>query len=320
MEIIVGVDIGGTNTRVAFAYRGRPTETIIHHSFNTPSTKGPQYFLDALEDEITNCLERMGLQRSNISGIGCTLPGITDAKTGTAIFVSNLKGWDNFPLANGLQNRFGVPAVVDNDVNAAALGEYKYGAGLGCHSLVYYTISTGVAVGIILDGTLWRGYNHSAGELGFFVTEPGHLDKDWQPNGCLELSSAGVGLAKLWKEENPKNAHLISAIDVFDAANQGDQRAIHIVERAADYLSQSIIAICTLLDPERIVLSGSIAENQPVFIDRFRQVVEFVLHKAPEIVLSHLHGDAPLIGAFTLINDRLNSLNGRVYINSTDIK
>ena len=305
-QFIVGVDIGGTNTRVALSLLGQPDHILEHYTFQTPAEEGPDHFLTMLEQGVQHCIEKAKVQQEAIKGIGCALPGITNAHTGTALFVSNLRGWDGFHLAGELIQRFGVHAVVDNDVNAAALGEFRYGAGKGSHSLIYFTISTGIAAGIVLEGKVWRGFNHGAGELGFFVPDPAHIDADWHPNGCLELTSAGVGLAKQWKKLHPGNGQSITAVDVFEAARNGNAEAIKIVERAADYLALSVVAICTLIDPECIVFSGSIAQHQSILIDRCREVATFQVPSVPSMVLSELHGDAPMIGALARISEELS--------------
>lgn len=304
-QFIVGVDIGGTNTRVALAPVGEPGNILEHHTFDTPATEGPGHFLEMLEKGIQYTVQKSSLPNEAVKGIGCALPGITNAHTGTALFVSNLRGWDGFHLAGELIQRFGVHAVVDNDVNAAALGEFRYGAGKGSHSLIYFTISTGIAAGIVLEGKVWRGFNHAAGELGFFIPDPKHIDTDWQPNGCLELTSAGVGLARQWKDLNPGYNGPVSAIDVFEAVKQGDPRAISIVDRASNYLALSVVAICTLIDPECIVFSGSIAQHQPFLLERCKEVASLALPSVPNMVLSELHGDAPMIGALARISEEL---------------
>ena len=171
-QFIVGVDIGGTNTRVALAPLMQPECIVEHYTFKTPAEEGPGHFMEMLDKGIAYCLQKSDLSIDSIKGIGCALPGITNAHTGTALFVSNLRGWDGFHLAGELIQRFGIHAVVDNDVNAAALGEFRFGAGKGTHSLIYFTISTGIAAGIVLEGNVWRGFNHAAGELGFFYSRP----------------------------------------------------------------------------------------------------------------------------------------------------
>lgn len=301
VELIAGVDIGGTNMRIAVATIQQPEVVLAHYVVRTPVDSGPAQYLDLIEAGLSSCLAELRLASDALTGIGCTVPGITDGPNGIALFVSNLKEWDGYPVADNLQQRLGIKAVVDNDVNAAALGEYWYGSGKGCHSLVYMTVSTGVAAGIVIEGRLLRGVHHAAGELGFLIPDRKYIGKDWNPNGCLELTSAGVGLVHQWQLVQNGAAKEASAIDVFEAANAGDQNAHQIVAKASDYLAQTAVAICTVIDPEFLVLSGSIAQHQPFVLNRIREVVKETIPYAPDVVLSTLKGDAPLIGALALI-------------------
>lgn len=301
VELIAGVDIGGTNMRIAVATIQQPEVVLAHYVAKTPVAKGPEHYLDLIEEGLSICLGKLDSDKRALAGIGCTVPGITDGPNGIALFVSNLKDWDGYPVAQNLQKRLGIKAVIDNDVNAAALGEYWYGCGKGSHSLVYMTVSTGVAAGIVIEGRLLRGVHHAAGELGFLIPDPIHIGKDWNPNGCLELTSAGVGLVHQWKLAQNGAAKETSAIDVFEAANAGNDRAHDIVSKASDYLAQTAVAICTVIDPEILVMSGSIAQHQPFVLNRIRDVVKETIPYAPEVVLSTLKGDAPLIGALALI-------------------
>lgn len=301
VELIAGVDIGGTNMRIAVATIQQPEVVLANYVAKTPVDKGPAHYLDLIEEGLSVCLNELGRSSDALLGIGCTVPGITDASNGIALFVSNLKEWDAYPIADNLQKRLGMKAVVDNDVNAAALGEYWYGSGKGCHSLVYMTVSTGVAAGIVIEGRLLRGVHHAAGELGFLIPDRKYIGKDWNPNGCLELTSAGVGLVHQWKLAQNGAAEEASAVDVFKAANSGNDSARNIVSMASDYLAQTAVAICTVIDPELLVMSGSIAQHQPFVLNRIREVVKEAIPYAPDVVLSTLKGDAPLIGALSLI-------------------
>ncbi len=241
-----------------------------------------------------------------MKGVGCTIPGITDAERGTALLVTNLPGWDNYPIQKELAARIGVPAAVDNDVNAAALGEYWYGQGRGTHSVVYLTISTGIAAGIVIEGQLLRGFNHAAGEMGFFVPDPNLIDQSWEPNGCLELTSAGVGIVARYNEKVTDAASKLgSAKDVFDVATRGDKIAGTVVENATNYLAQTVIAIATIIDPEKVVLSGSIVQHQPHVFERLVRMTGKHIPHAPHVVQSEFNGNAPLIGALALIARKL---------------
>ncbi len=298
--LVAGIDIGGTNVRCALAPVDAPGQILARQSTRTPLDGGADPVLDVIIDLMKQCLREAGRDKADLASVGCAVPGITDAAQGVVIEVANLPGWKNIPLAALLKQRFGLPAFVANDVNAAALGEYARGAGEGCHSLVYLTVSTGVAAGIVVEGRLLRGAHHAAGELGYFVPEPVHIGKNWEPSGCLELTSAGIGLAHAWADLRGGSPTPDRAVEIFDAARDGDPDAQALIDRAANYISLAAIAISNIIDPERLVLGGSIAQHQPVITDRIREVVTTTLIFPPDIVHASLGGDAPLIGALTL--------------------
>ena len=215
-SIIAGIDIGGTNVRCALAQIETPGQILVRRIAKTPADGGVEPVLSIIADGLERCLKEAGYGWEALAAVGCVVPGITDAARGVVIEVANLPGWQHIPLTSLLERRFGRPAVVENDVNAAALGEFAYGAGQGCHSLVYLTVSTGVAAGIVVEGRLLRGYHHAAGELGYFIPDPVHLGKNWEPSGCLELTSAGIGLAHAWADLRGGPATSDRAIEVFD--------------------------------------------------------------------------------------------------------
>ena len=308
--LVAGIDIGGTNVRCALAQVETPGDIIVRRSTKTPLAGGVDPVLDIIIEEMKRCLDEAGYGKKALAAVGCAVPGITDAARGVVIEVANLPGWKDVALADLLERRFGLRAYVANDVNAAALGEFAHGAGRGCHSLVYLTISTGVAAGIVVEGRLVRGAHHAAGELGYFIPEPVHLGKHWEPSGCLELTSAGIGLAHQWATLRGGPPSPGRAVEVFDAARTGDAEATALINRAANYLGQAAVAIGNIIDPERLVLGGSIAQHQTVITDRLREIVETTLLFPPDIVPAALGGDAPLIGALTLAARQLSgSLN-----------
>lgn len=290
--------------RCALAEAERPGEILMRRSVPTPDGNGPEPLLDLIEGLIDGALRELGYDRRLLRSVGCAMPGFTDAERGVVLAVSNLKGWHHVPLAELLAKRFGAPAAVENDVNAAALGEYRSGAGAGYRSLVYMTISTGVAAGIVLEGRLWRGHHHAAGELGYMIPAPEHIGRDWEEIGCLELTSAGVGLARAWAAKRGGPVTPARAAEVYEAARQGDAEARALVDRAADYLAQAVVAIGAVLDPQVIVLGGSIVEHQPRLYERIREVVGMTLMYPPEVRYATLRSDAPLVGALYLAQEK----------------
>ncbi|GIV61889.1 MAG: sugar kinase [Rhodothermaceae bacterium] len=298
-RLLAGIDLGGTNIRVALSPLARPRERRVWQSIETPPGMSPEAFLERVSAEISAGLATLAAPPEALCGIGCVAPGITDGEKGVIQYATNL-GWRDVPLAAMLAERFGVPAVVENDVNAAALAEYTCGTGQQAHSLVYLTVSTGVAVGIVVEGRLWRGAHHAAGEIGYFLPEPRHIGQDWGENGCLEMTAGGIGLARAWARHRGGNGVAAEAVEVFNRARDGHPEAVALVRRAANYLAQAVVAIGALIDPEIVVLGGSIAQNEPALVARIREVVSMTLPHPMPVLHSNLGGDAPMLGALIL--------------------
>jgi glucokinase len=299
-RLVAAVDIGGTNLRCAVAGLDDPRRIIARRSVRTPTSEAPDPFLDLVSAEIDRCLAEAGRKRESLVSVGCTAPGITDPEAGVVRTAANLPGWSRVPLVAMLESRLAVKAAIENDVKAAALGELEYGAGRGRQSLVYMTVSTGVSAGIVVGGKILRGHHHAAGEIAYLLPEPAHIGRDWGENGCLELTAAGVGIAREWAAKRGVAGEPASASDVFEAARAGDGDAVAIVGRAGDYLAQAAVALCAIVDPEALVLGGGIAENTPELRDRIAHVVRETLPFPPDVVRAELGGDSPLAGAVAL--------------------
>ncbi len=251
--LVAGINIGGT--RCALAHADAPATILAKRDRSTPS-KGIESILNSIQEDIALCLSGVG--DGNIKAAGCAAPGMTDPIRGEVLEAANLPGWHAEPLRRLLEERLGVRAAIENDVNAAALAEVSFGRATGSSSAVYITVSTGIAAGIVVEGRLLRGSHHAAGELGSFVPEPHLLDRNWRPNGCLEQLAGGAALGEAW---NPGGRPTTSR-DVFAAAHASDADALALVRRAADYLAQAVIAVGCILDPDTVILGGSIALRQ----------------------------------------------------------
>ncbi len=310
-RLLAGIDIGGTNVRCALAPVDQPDEFLVWTTGATPAEEEPERFVAFLAEEVRGCLRSLGREAEGLAGVGCVAPGITDVRAGVVRYAANLD-WADVPLTALLERHLGAPAIIENDVNAAAMAEYTSGAGQEAQSLVYLTVSTGVAAGIVVEGQLWRGAHHAAGEIGFFIPDPRHLGKDWGRNGCLELTAGGVGLARTWAERHGGNGAPGEAVEVFTQARNGNAEAVELVHRAADYLAQAVVAVGALLDPEVFVLGGSIAQNEAWIAGRIREVVDETLPFPMKIVHSKLGGDAPLLGALALAARNVSAKTPRV--------
>ena len=295
MAFIAGIDIGGTRTRCALARKDKPHEVYRKSSVATPQ-QGPSVVLDVVEDMIRDGL---GVNEP-LCAVGCVAPGMTDTQSGVVLEAANLNNWINVPLVAELERRFKVPAAIENDVNAAALAETRLSTSSEKSPVVYVTLSTGVAAGIVIDGKILRGANYCSGEIGSIIPAPEYLNQDWQPGGCLEQLAGGVGLADQWAKMQGTSSTTTSALEVFQAADAGNVKAVALINKATDYLAQAIVALVCVLDPEIVILGGSIGLARPSIAERMRQVLAESVPHAPPIQPSYLGEDAPLLGSLVL--------------------
>ncbi|MDE2834605.1 MAG: ROK family protein [Bacteroidota bacterium] len=303
MDLLAGFDIGGTSTRCAIAAPEAPA-TILHTCSQATPHSGVADTLDCAFELLAQNLARLD-GNANVVASGCVAPGMADVRRGIIIEASNLPFWTEVPLMELLRQRLPVAMAIANDVNAATLAEALTGAGRGQSPVVYVTISTGVAAGVVINGSIIHGAHYCAGEISNMIVERCCLDKDWGTNGCLELTAAGVGLAANWAKVEGGKVHARRAIEVFDAADAGDARAVRLIEQMHDYLAQAALAIATVLDPSRIILGGSIGLKRPAIARRMEEVLKKNLLYPPRVMPAALGEEAPMIGALHLAMEAL---------------
>ncbi|MEO1631228.1 MAG: ROK family protein [Bacteroidota bacterium] len=291
----VVVDIGGTNLRCALVPTDAPTTLLARSEAQTPATSGA--VVDLIAHMAEDGAQQLGVPTHSLVGLGCVSPGILDPASGVVSTAVNL-GWTDVPLRAMLAERTGLPVAIENDVNAGAIAEYHFSELQRVHSLVYLTVSTGLACGIVLDGRVYHGASNAAGELGFLATDLHALD---DPNRSLEHVASGAGVARAWAHQGEshlnRNAQAITAAEVFDAARDGNAGARHLVHEAAAGVALAAAAICCVLNPEVLVLGGSIAEHEPAVVDRVQTHLQAMLPFPPRIEQARLGKDAPLLGA-----------------------
>ena len=190
-QSIAGIDIGGTKIAVALA--DSDTQMISRARFPTRVETGPHRILENTITEIKRMVEETGTELVAV-GVGCGGP--LDRQHGLVLSPPNLPGWDEFPIIKLLEERLGVPALLDNDANAAALGESVYGAGRGLSNIVYMTISTGIGGGLIIAGEPVYGVCDGAGEVGHMTVLPDGPICGCGGRGCLEALCSGTSIAR----------------------------------------------------------------------------------------------------------------------------
>ena len=298
MRRLVGIDIGGTTTRCAIASLRNPFELIYKKSVPTPQ-QGPNAVLDVITELVMDGRKEI----DELVAVGCVAPGMANTRTGSILRAANLHGWDHVPLKYMLEKRLDVPVKIENDVNAAAYAESLAGVLPGSSPVVFLTISTGIAAGIVIDGILLRGANYAAGEVGAMIPSPKYLGHLWQPGGCTERHSSGSGLASQWAQIHGGEPNSKRAIEVFKEADAENETAQKIVQKSINYVTQVAIGLTSVIDPEYFLIGGSIGEARPEYIENIQKELGNAVLYPPQVIKATLGEDAPLIGSLLLAQD-----------------
>lgn len=296
-KYVVGVDIGGTKLATVVA----DTTGNILNKVRKPTLaeKGPEYALQLLFDMVHETIGLAGLERTAISAIGVSCGGPLDTKTGIVYSPPNLPGWDALPLKAQLESEFQIPVTIENDANASALAEYRFGGGRGYNAVLYMTMSTGIGGGIVLDGQVYHGANDSAGEVGHQILLPDGPPCGCGKRGCLEALCSGPAIARraqaaVRNERAAATALLdlaggrieaVKSEHVLEAARRGDDLALQLVEETGYYMGWGIANLVNILNPD-IVLLGTIAiAAGDLLLNPIRKTVaEFAMTRPAEAV------------------------------------
>lgn len=313
-QAVIGVDLGGTKMY------GTLTDLTGHivRAIRVPwdEDNGPDRALAGLYALIDELLAVPRPPGQTVRGIGIGVPGVTLSDSGTVVWAPSL-GWRDLPLKQLLTDRYGLPVLVENDVNVAALGEFGFGVERNTPNLVCLAIGTGIGAGIILDGRLLRGHNQGAGEVGYFLPNIACLGRRYDEFGAFESVASGLGIARRARQRlqelgHPLAEQAITAELVFEFARQHEPWAMAIVDETVDYLSQALAVISALLDPEAIVLGGGVSQSADLLIAPIRRRIEGTIPFMPRIVASTLGPQAVVMGTIMLV---LDATTGQVMVN-----
>jgi glucokinase len=307
-DFIAGIDIGGTKIAAAIAREGG--EIIGRESFRTEADLSPNSVVSHALDTVKRLAESHDGRLAAI-GIGC--PGPLDLERGCLLSPPNMpRSWRNFPLRDFVEQESGLPVVVENDANAAALGEHLYGAGRGYSDLVYLTISTGIGGGIIADNKLV----HREGEAGHVTVKPDGALCGCGARGCLEAECSGTAIARRAREylaagRQSKLPGMVSDIEqvtakmVTAAAREGDELACALWRETISLMAVGIGGIIALLAPQAVILGGGVTAGagdlllQPLS-DELLQRVHIVSMSSIAILQAGLGAESGLYGALAL--------------------
>lgn len=289
-DLYGAIDLGGTKVRAIVAdLDGDVRSEEIRLS---RASEGLDVTLDTMVATLVAACTAAGVTQRDLKGLGIASPGAVDAYSGVVPEAPQLIGWRDVPLTRIMEERLGVPVWLENDANAAALGENRYGAGRGTKYMLYITVSTGVGGGIIIDGDLYRGARGAAGELGHVVIDIDGPECGCGGRGCLESFASGTAIAKRGRElveagEAPKLAALseregeLTADMMSKAAYDGDEVSRRVFHDVGTYLGIALAGFVNIFNPQVILIGGGVARSADLFIAHARTVMEERAMRAP---------------------------------------
>lgn len=308
MKYCIGIDIGGTTVKMAlFTEIGDMIEKweIVTHTENEGIT-----ILSDIADSLLEKLNNNNIAKENIIGCGIGVPAPV-SEDGIVNGSANL-GWKYKEVKKEAEVRLGVPVIVGNDANVAALGEMWKGGGMGFQNLVMVTLGTGVGGGLIYKGKILNGTNGAGGEIGHICVNYQEQDSCGCGNqGCLEQYASATGIVRLANKRlalNDDDTVLrneeVSAKSVFDAVKESDKVACEIAEEVGEYLGHALANIAVVVDPEVVVIGGGVSRAGQVIIDyvekNYRNKAFFANDKL-KFVLATLGNDAGVYGAARMV-------------------
>lgn len=289
MKHVLAVDLGGTKTTTALV----DESGSAHQRRKRPAGR-------SLEESVGQVVEAVAEAGWQAAAVGVIVPGIFDARTGQA-WCPNLWGFDEVPLRTALEQRIGLPVLVDSDRSGHVLGESWIGAARGLHNVVFVAIGTGIGVGILSGGEVVRGAHGIAGAAGWMA-----LGAEWREEfgrcGGWEAESAGPAVARAFSVEEVE--------EVVAAARNGDQRAIGVLEHAARYTGRGVANLVSILNPEMVVLGGGLMCGagewmMDVIREEMMRWAQPVSARACRLKMTELGEDAGLLGAAWLAHGEI---------------
>ena len=308
-QCVAGIDIGGT--KIALAVADLEGRIIERGRFPARTAeRGPHAIIEEALAESERLLGETGARLAAV-GLGCGGP--LDRGRGLILSPPNLPGWDEFPIVRLVEERLGVPALLDNDANAAALGEHRHGAGRGFKHLVYITQSTGIGGGVIVSGRLIHGVCDGAGEVGHMTVLPDGPACGCGGRGCLEALCSGTAIARRARERlaageasslSPLSPNEVTGRAVAEAARAGDAVATAVWAEMIHYLAVGVGNLFNVLAPEAVVIGGGVSEAGEQLFGPLRERVRARARMLPpekiNILQASLGGDSALHGAVIL--------------------
>jgi glucokinase len=312
MKKYIGCDLGGTNLRAAIV--DVETGAVMHHlSVPTLARDGHEATMKRMADLFLHVIQRAGMKKEDIGGIGIGVPGVLDLEKGETLFLPNLPGtWPHVPLQSTIVQLTGLPTHLLNDVRSITNGEWRFGAGRGVDTVAVFAIGTGIGGGLVLNGQLHLGIGGTGGELGHTIIDFNGPRCGCGNHGCLEAYASGPAIAAMGMKAVAQglktliadfceyDLNRITAELIERAARADDEIAKDIYEKAGYYIGLAAANLCVSIGPRRIILGGGVAKAGDLLLEPIRRTVLERVRVMPveqvEVVASELGSNAGVIG------------------------
>ena len=316
-EIVLATDLGGTNLRMAAIERDG--KILYRTKRETPKTTYAADIVRAIVEAAEECREFVKAQ-GTVLGITTAVPGTVNVEKGIVLKAPNVPSLDGFRISATLKNELNLPCFLENDANAAAVGESWLGASKGFRNSILVTLGTGVGGGIIINGEVLRGADGTAGEIGHICVEPLGVPCGCGSRGCLEQYASATAIVRLTREleslypnsDLPRKSRL-SALEIYHAGKRGDELAFEVFRQQGFYLGIALAGLINILNPEVIVIGGGAAAGWDLFFSSTLEQIRERAYSEPaqraKIVLALCGDDAGILGAARLAFESVSNFS-----------
>lgn len=302
METYLGLDFGGT--KLAAGIADATGRLLVQDRCPTDAASGPEGALDALRGMV----DGFGTLARDVTAIGISFGGPVNPTRTQSLLSHHGPGWEDFPLVARVAQIWRRPAVMDNDANAAALGEVRYGAGREGRNVLYLTVSTGIGGGVVINRSLYRGSRGLSGEIGHTIVVPNGPLCPCGKRGCLEAIASGTAIAQAYRATADPPAESITAADVFRRAAANDRAAQSVLDAAITALGIGLANGINLLDPDLLVIGGGVSKAGAALFEPLRAIVRTYCAPSPPdavpIVPATLGDAVGILGAVALADTK----------------
>jgi predicted NBD/HSP70 family sugar kinase len=296
---VIGVDVGRSWLRVALA--NLAGEVVLRRQERSQSREA-QRLVAQIARLASAVAEEAGLSYEDVTYTVVGSPGVVEQGSGAMRLAPNLSGWSGPGVLEALRERLGLSLTIENDTNLAALGEQAHGLGKGVANFVFVSVGTGIGMGIVIDGQLYRGARGAAGEIGFLPLgdgDPGDESSAKRRHGSLESVASAEAVVANARRLGMKGRP--TAKQVFESVRRQDKAAVAAVRGEAEHLARAVAAVTSVLDPELVVLGGGIGRNGDLLIAPMeRRLSKLLRMPPPPIMVSALGDDAVVLGALAI--------------------